>query len=279
MKNQDITAALQGIPADMIEEFERWHSAKTPLHLPTEKSSDAPRIWRIGIGLAAAFCLAAAVPVVQSAVGRSTQMQVGFSPESADAVQGIRGYEYAMSYEGDGIPVPAGGTAKIVHNTEELTALLEQLPDDFPANCIRDDHYRFDEIDMVFFAVPLDEVTDDPLNFTQCGWTGATLTTDGSLHVMLALLTGGISAAVDPASGSYVPPKNLYYWRSLPKDTAAEITEWSYEVDDKYRFVDADAKGITFFMTPDNDPLYEEYTAAVGGVKPFEIVSSADNEP
>lgn len=57
---------------------------------------------------------------------------------------------YAMNYEGDGIPVPAGGTAKIVHNSEELTVLLEQLPDDFRANCIRDDQYCFDEIDMVF---------------------------------------------------------------------------------------------------------------------------------
>ncbi|MBR3447131.1 MAG: hypothetical protein IKH27_04950 [Oscillospiraceae bacterium] len=272
MKKQDMTAALQGLPADMIEEFEQWHSAKIPLHLPKEKSSDAPRIWRIGIGLAAAFCLAAALPVVRSAVGRNTQMQVGYSPESAGSVQSIRGYEYAMSYEGDGIPVPEGGTARIVHNTEELSELLDQLPDEFRANCIRDDHYCFDEIDMVFFAVPLDDVTDDPLNFTQCGWTGATLTTSGSLHVKLALLTGGIPVPVDPASGSYAPPQNLYYWRSLPKDTVAEITDWSFEVDDKYRFADENAKGITFFMTPDNDPLYEEYTSAVGGVKLFEII-------
>ena len=271
--------ALQGLPADMIEEYEQWHSAKTPLHLPKEKSSDAPKIWRVGIGLAAAFCLAAAAPVVRSAVSRNTQMQVGYSPEDSDMMQSIRGYQYAMSYEGDGIPVPAGGTAQVVHNTEELTVLLNQLPDDFRANCMREDSYCFDDIDMIFFAVPLDEVTDDPLNYTQCGWSGAELTTDGSLHVKLALLTGGIPVPVDPSSGSYEPPKNLYYWRSLPKDKVPEITEWSFEVEDKYRFVDDDAAGITFFLTPDNDPLYKEYTAAVGGVKPFEIIDSGDSEP
>ena len=132
---------------------------------------------------------------------------------------------------------------------------------------------------MVFFAVPLDDVTDDPLNFTQCGWTGASLTTDGILHVKLALLTGGIPMPVTPETGSYETPKNLYFWRSLPKDTVPEITELSFDVEDKYRFVEKDAKGITFFIPPDHDPLYEEYTAAIGGVKPIEIIGSEDSEP
>ena len=57
---------------------------------------------------------------ISAAVG-SLGMQVGYSPESAGSVQSIRGYEYAMSYEGDGIPVPEGGTARIVHNTEAVS--------------------------------------------------------------------------------------------------------------------------------------------------------------
>ena len=127
MKKQDIVTALQGLPAEMLEEFEQWHRNQTPLHLPKEKNSGTPRICRIGIGLAAAFCLAAAVPVVRAAVGRNTQMQVGYSPESSDIEQSMRGYQYAMCYEGDGIPVPEGGTAKLLHSTEELSALQVKL--------------------------------------------------------------------------------------------------------------------------------------------------------
>ena len=279
MKKQELRHALSGLPSDMLDEFEQWQREKMPLHLSEKKSSGAPRIWRIGIGAAAVICLAAAIPVVRAAVGRNAQMQVGYSQESSGAGQSIRGYQYAMSYEGDGIPVLEGGTAKIVHDAEELSELLNQLPDDFRANCIRDDYYCFDEIDMVFFAVPLDDVTDDPLNFTQCGWTGASLTTDGSLHIKLALLTGGIPMPVTLETGSYEPPKNLYFWRSLPKDTVPEITDWSYEVDDQYRFVEKGAAGITLFMPPAHDPLYDEYTAAVCGVKPFEIIESADDTP
>ena len=273
MKEQDLIQALSGLPEDMLAELAQWQQDKTPLGAQTsadtaeeaidsghpiiEKHSGGRNLlWRIGIGLTAAACVAAAVPIGMEVYKNNRGMQSGFT-ESDSAAEPADESLIELTAE----TTTAEPQAQISHNPiclgnaydmeqfapsdteypDGLVKMLRSMDDAealFGAETIAENDWlcefftakQFEEYDYLYIGVSLSALPQQPMYAPMYTLDNVWMMPDGSMNVVFS--NWRVQNLPEAWADMLKPETGMKMCYTVPKGAVPEIAGYSLVFND-----------------------------------------------